>query len=63
MTTTINHHDPDLWRNLSGRKAQRDEEYRTGKIGPATYEASLMNYGYLRKEAATERHLIDMEKR
>lgn len=58
-----NRTDPDLWRDLKDRKAARDAEYVAGQIGAATYEVSLRGYGYLPKEAATERGLLDMQKR
>lgn len=53
-----NRRDPEHWKTLQERKLQRDTEFLAGQIGPETYCKSLMNYGYLRKEAEVEMNLL-----
>ena len=54
--------DPEHWQTLRFRKEQRDNEFRTGQIGPFTYLRSIMFLGYTEREAATELNLLKMEK-
>lgn len=52
------HSDPDRWRDLSDRKAMRDDEFRRGLISETVYITRLGIYGYTPRMARTELSLL-----
>ena len=57
----LDRRDPEHWKTLQFRKAQRDQEYRRSQIGEQTYLRSIMFLGYNEREARTELSLLKME--
>lgn len=54
--------DPDWWKHLQEKKAERDREWLAGQITDAIYTGRLLAYGYLPGEARTELNLLRMTK-
>jgi hypothetical protein len=52
--------DPDFWRHLQDKKAERDREWLAGKTTDAIYTGRLLAYGYTPSSAATELSLLRM---
>ena len=50
--------DPDYWRHLQDKKAERDREYLAGEITDAIYTGRLLAYGYTPSAARTELNLL-----
>lgn len=58
----IDRTDPDWWKYLQEKKAERDREYLAGEISDAVYTGRLLAYNYMPKEAQIELNLLRMRK-
>lgn len=58
--TMLDRTDPDFWRHLQDKKAERDREWLAGETTDAIYTGRLLAYGYTPMHARTELNLLRM---